>query len=460
MIARVYKNRLTFGVLSLLLLSGCNSVAPFNQPEVATKNLENPDYIAERYHIDTQWWKQYNNPELNALIETAFANNIDVKQSVIALQQMLYQSAESDVRLLPSFSGSLSASRSYNFRTEQLNSPSYGVQLGMSYELDLWKKLATAKTATDWAVKASQADIDNLRLTVINQVVNSYFQLCYLKENYEINQKNLKRYQKLQDIASAKYEYGKTSVMPYLQAKQSYLGLQARLLSLRDSYRQTEQRLKNLLNKSADESLDLALVSINDVHQLGVDLSVPLSVLANRPDLKASLARLQSVYYRQQSQKRAWYPNVSLTTGISSNSEQLGKVLSLPIGSASVSVNLPFLQWQTLELQDKQAQANFDNAKLSFEKALTTALNEVDERYHRYQSTKQQLALTQEKYRIAKKSSNFYQAEYELGKSGLSQYLGALNTLDSTKNDLLNQRHELLRAEIAVYQAMAGKFQN
>lgn len=218
------------------------------------------------------------------------------------------------------------------------------------------------------------------------------------------------------------------------------------------------QSLRNLLNLAPDEELSVDLIDLNELSSPEVDLNVPLSVLANRPDLRGSLARLQSAYYQQQSQQRAWYPNISLSAGVSSANEQLGKILSLPIGSASVSVNLPFLQWRTLQWQDQQAQAAFATAQLDFEKTLTTALNEVDNLYQNYQTANHQLAITRQRLQSEQASVKYYHAQYQLGKSELSDYLNALNGLDNTETAELNQRYNALKAELAIFQAMAGAY--
>ena len=72
---------------------------------------------AERYDVNGNWWEIYQSPQLNALMAQALENNIDLKQAAISVNKALYQANILGADLVPSFSGSLSASTSKNLKT-------------------------------------------------------------------------------------------------------------------------------------------------------------------------------------------------------------------------------------------------------------------------------------------------------------------------------------------------------
>ena len=123
-----------------------------------------------------------------------------------------------------------------------------------------------------------------------------------------------------------------------------------------------------------------------------------------------------------------------------------------------VSLNLPFLDWQTLRWQNKQAEASFAAAKLDFEKTLTSVLNEVDGHYRQYQISRETLASAEQKYRYDQKSSRYHRVRYQQGVEELSDWLSAMNTELSSAQSLLNQRYTVLQRENLIYQAMAGRY--
>ena len=111
-----------------------------------------------------------------------------------------------------------------------------------------------------------------------------------------------------------------------------------------------------------------------------------------------------------------------------------------------------------MKWKDKTAQANFDSAKLNFEKALTTALNEVNTNYLAYQNAQAALNNQEQRYALDKKNSRYYQVRYQHGKNELKDWLEALNTEYSSAQNLLNQRYEALKYENMAYKAMAGRY--
>ena len=103
----------------------------------------------------------------------------------------------------------------------------------------------------------------------------------------------------------------------------------------------------------------------------GVNLDVPITVLANRPDLRAAEYRLQASQQSVNAQKRSWYPSITLGASLSTSSDKAKSTFNIPMLGGSATINLPFLNWQTMKWKDKTVQAEMDSAKLNFEKALT-----------------------------------------------------------------------------------------
>ena len=412
---------------------------------------------AERYDVNGNWWEIYQSPQLNALMALALENNIDLKQAAISVNKALYQANILGADLVPSFSGSVGASTSKNLKTGS-HGNTFSSQLGLSYELDLWRKLGATADAQVWEYQATRQDMANTRLTLINNVADAYFNIAYLNEVIELAQKSLKQYQEINRIAEAKFRYGRADSSQPTQAKQSLLSTQNNLISLKNSLDTQKQVLRNLLNLKPNEAIaaDPAQYRLPSVK--GVNLDVPITVLANRPDLRAAEYRLQSSLQSVEAQKRSWYPSITLGASLSTSSEKAKSTFNIPLLGGSATINLPFLNWQTMKWKDKTAQANFDSAKLDFEKALTTALNEVNTNYLAYQNAQAALNNQEQRYALDKKNSRYYQVRYQHGKNELKYWLEALSTEYGSAQNVLNQRYETLKYENMVYKAMAGRY--
>ncbi|QEY24231.1 TolC family protein [Neisseria animalis] len=412
---------------------------------------------AERYDINGNWWETYQSPQLNALVEQALANNIDLKQAAVNVNKALYQANILGADLVPSFSGSLGASHSKNLKSGSGNN-SFSSQLGLSYELDLWKRLSAAADAQVWNYQATQEDLANTRLTLANNVADAYFHIAYLNEAIELTKKSVQRYEEAARISAAKYRLGKSDSGGPTQSGQSLLGARNNLLSLQNSRDTLEQTLRNLLNLKPGEAMAAEPSQYRLLPVKGVDLNVPITVLANRPDLRAAEYRVQSALQSFAAQKRSWYPSITLGASLSTASDKASTAFNIPFLGGSAQINLPFLNWPKLKWQDKAAEADFDSAKLTFEQVLTTALNEVSTHYLNYQNAQASLRNLQQRYTLDRKNSRYYQVRYQYGKNELKDWLDALNTEYASAQNVLNQRYEALKYENMVYKAMAGRY--
>jgi NodT family efflux transporter outer membrane factor (OMF) lipoprotein len=447
-------------VLSLsVLLAGCATHTSYPQQSLRKAGMLSSAEIAAQYQVNANWWEIYQDATLNQLISTALANNADLRQAALTAEKARYSARLNGVDLFPKANGSLGASSTKDLKHGGVSSRNFSGQLGLSYELDVWQKIRANTDAAFWRYHASEQDMAASRLSLINSVVDNYFHLAYIDGAINLTTDSIRQYQQIARIAQAQYQVGKVSSINATNAKQSLLNAENSLILLQQNRIEVVQNLHNLLNQRPNEQADIRPTPLNQIHFGGVNLDVPLSVLANRPDLRAAEYRLQSAYASQQAARRNWYPSISLSTVVNSRSDTSASALHFPVGTASVNVNLPFLDWQTLYWQNKQAKADFDSAKLTFEQSLTTALNEVARYYQQYSLSRVTLANTEQKYQFDLKNSRYYHARYQYGTNPLSDWLDALNTQYSSAQSVLNNRYNVLQNENLIYQAMAGRYQ-
>lgn len=442
-----------------LALGGCavNHTADPSLTLEATGSVISAEETAQRYDVNGEWWSIYNSSQLNSLINQAFENNVDLKKAAVSVNKALYQANILGAELVPGFNGSLGASSSTNLKSG-VSSQSFSSQLGLSYEIDLWQKLNAQADAQVWEYKATQQDLAATRLTLANNVADAYFNIAYLNEAIALTEKSVKQYQSIDRIASAKYKYGKADSSEPRQAQQSLLSAQNSLVQLKSSRETLEETLRNLLNLKPGQTMAAEPSGFRLPGAKGVDLNVPVSTLANRPDLRAAEYRLQSSLKSVDAQKRSWYPSITVGATLQTESSKTRNLFDVPILGGTIKLNLPFLNWKTLKWEDKTAEANFETARLNFEQTLTTALNEVFGNYQKYARAEESLKNLRQKYALDQRNSRYYGVRYQYGKNELKDWLDALNTEYSSAQSLLNQRYEVLKYENMVYKTMAGRY--
>lgn len=444
-------------VLALVLL--CSGCATF-RPEVRSLN-EQVNYspsVTEGYTADRSWWLAYGDPQLNDIVETALRNNVDLAKTAVSVNRALYRANLLGADLLPAFSADGSAQAAKNIKTGDASVRTFSGELGVSYELDLWRRLADAASAGAWEYEATLEDREAARLALINNVVDAYFHLAYLENAMAVTRAAILHYERILELTRTRYDYGKVdSVEPALSA-QSLLSARSTLIDLETEYKTTEQALYDLMNLRPEERKVIVWPELMNLTMPEVDLDVPVAVLANRPDLRAAEYRLQSAFKDLRAAEKDWYPTVSIGSTLSSTSDRARTMFDVPVATGFIRINLPFLQWNTVKWNVKLSEADYQDAILDFEQSITTALNEVDAYYFQFQKARESQANADEKYVYDVKISEYYKTRYEMGANPLSDWLDALNTEAASRRALISARYGVIRYENMLYKALAGKY--
>lgn len=444
--------------VTAVFMAGCAGTQ-YKEPELAERLGYTID-TARNYMADEAWWLGYEDPGLNTLVETALTNNVDLAQSAVTMRRAMYQAQLSELDLWPglSSSGGASASRPIYRHAEFSDKRSFNGELSLNYELDLWGKLRDMAEAGEWEFLATVLDLETTRLTLVNSVIDVYYNLAYLHDAVKAASDNLANLRQIGAIADAKFTYGKTDVMEPLQVQQSILASESNLVNYRTQIKDNEQVLRNLLNLPPDTPLNVTFVEMLNVKPLDVDLDVPLAVLAQRPDLQASEYRLRKAFKNLAAVEKSWYPAVSLKTVLSSSAADIENTLDFPVLLGSISISLPFLQWNTVQTNVNISRTDYESALLSFESAVNTSLNEVAYYYAAYANSLVMLTNTEAKHKTDVEIASLYDVKYQGGKAEFKDLLDSINTANSSRISLLSDKYQVVKNENMIYKAMAGKY--
>ena len=277
-------------ILAAFLLGGCAATQiNENSEQILLKEGAN---LTANFRLEREWWLGYNEPALNELISLALKNNIDLAKSAIAVNKALAQAGVLQADLVPSFNANLGAETGKNIKTGGSWNESYKSGVSLSYEIDLWRKLANSADAAMWEANATKYDLEAARLALINSIADAYFEAKYQKESINLYEKTLKNYEELEAIIKAKFELGKEEELSLKQVKSSVISAKNRILNANKSLDAAEKTLRNLLNVRPEFELNLS-GNLSDISPQGVNLNVPLYVIGARPDLQAAISRIK-----------------------------------------------------------------------------------------------------------------------------------------------------------------------
>ena len=439
-------------ILAAFLLGGCAATQiNENYEQILLKEGASADI-----KINREWWTGYGEARLNELIELGLKNNIDLAKSAIAVNKALAQAGVLQADLVPSFNANLGAETGKNIKTGGSWSESYKSGISLSYEIDLWRKLANSADAAMWEANATKYDLEAARLALINSVSDAYFEAKYQKEGINLYEKTLKNYEELEAIIKAKFELGKEEELSLKQVKSSVILAKNRILNAAKSLDAAEKTLRNLLNVRPEFDLNLS-GNLSDISPQGVNLNVPLYVIGARPDLQAAISRIKEALLGVKVSEKSFYPSITVGAGLSGSGDSASEGLKLNFLSGNIAINLPFLNYSKLKSKLKISELEFEAMKLNYAQTLTTTLNEIDAGYKNLQKDEAVLRNLNENLRNLSSISDIYKLKYDYGKTELKNYLEAQNSLLEGRISALAQKYKILQDEIGIYKATAGK---
>ena len=441
-------------ILTAFLLGGCAATQiNENYEQILLKDDAN---LTANFRLEREWWTGYGEARLNELISLALKNNIDLAKSAIAVNKALAQAGVLQADLVPNFNANLGAETGKNIKTGGSWSESYKSGISLSYEIDLWRKLANSADAAMWEANATKYDLQAARLALINSVADAYFEAKYQKESINLYEKTLKNYEELEAIIKAKFELGKEEELSLKQVKSSVISAKNRILNASKSLDAAEKTLRNLLNVRPEFNLNLS-GNLSDIQPQGVNLNVPLYVIGARPDLQAAISRIKEALLGVKVSQKSFYPSITVGAGLSGSGDSASEGLKLNFLSGNIAINLPFLNYSKLKSKLKISELEFETMKLNYAQTLTTALNEIDAGYKNLQKDEAVLRNLNENLRNLSSISDIYKLKYDYGKTELKNYLEAQNSLLEGRISLIAQKYKILQDEIGIYKAVAGR---
>lgn len=449
-------NKLALSLLISGLLAGCANIDDSYQ--ASKLDFKQYEEITQQYNIKENWWALYNDVQLNRVIEQALINNKDLARAAIAVNSALYSANLVGANLVPAFSASTSSTASKNIETGGNSNINHGGSLNVGYTVDLWRRLADAANAAEWRHAATEQDMQATRLSLINATVVTYYQISYLTDAIAAAEDNIKYYTQINNIMQTRLAQGIADAANTDQAQQAVLQARNVLINYQTQKKTAEQTLRNLLNLKPSEPLNIQFPHILDVKTTKVNLNVPVSTIANRPDVKGNQYRLNSAFKDAKAMQKSWFPSITLGASLASNGNKVDNAFSTPIAGGSLGISLPFLDWNRVKWNVKISEAAYEMAKINFEKSITMALNEVDTNYFAYNQSLQSYDNIKKKYEHDQRITQYYRNRYDAGVSELREWLNASNTEKNSQISILNAKYNVIQSENAIYSSMAGYY--
>ena len=449
-------NRTSLALFMALLLGGCSTLrSDYHTPAAQLPPQWQQPVTGSSQLQQQKWWMAFGDPTLDGLIEQALKHNNDLALAGLKLQKARMQADLTGSNRWPTPAAEVNGSSSKAWDKGSASTRSYNASLSVSYEVDLWGRLAASRDAARWEAEATAEDRAATALTLIGTTAGYYWQIAYLNEAITLGEQSLADTRRAWQLAEVKYRAGAVGALDVVQAKQDLATQQASLLDLRNQ-REAARNALALLFDAAPEQHQPERAGLQSATLPDVAPEAPASLLGRRPDLRASEWRLRSTLATADNTRLSLYPVFSLTGSAGGSSGSLSNVLSNPIATLGAGLTLPFVDWQRQNIQIDMASNDYQQAVVSFRQDLYNALGEVENGLaarHYYLQQGEQLTQALD---LARQSERLSEVQYRSGKSTLQDWLDAQQKRRTAELALSQNRLTLLKNQMSLYQALGG----
>jgi len=448
----------------MLLPAGCAVGPDYRRPDIpvpASYHYE-AEHAAET--ANTEWWRQFDDPVLNDLIEEALANNKNVKIAAAKVEQAAGILIQTRSPIFPqlNYSGAAERQRLTEYGATPLSSAvpnpqtSYQVLGGASWEIDLWGRIRRLTESAQASLLATEYARRGVVLSLVASVASSYLQLRGLDEQLLLSQKTLAAYAETVRLFELQHRYGVVSRMNVEQARSQYETAAAAIPEIEAQIAQTENALSILLGRNPGP-VDRGK-SILKLAMPAVPSGVPSQVLERRPDILQAEQQLVAANAQIGAAKALYFPTISLTGGYGAASADLSNLFKGParVWSYGGSITGPIFAGGAIYGQVLQAEAGQREALLSYQAAVQSAFGDVENALVANQKLIAKLQAQERLVRASQEYARLARLQYKGGYVPYSTVLQAEQQLFPSELTLAQTRAATFSSLVAIYQAMGG----
>lgn len=442
-----------FLTLLLSLLTGCSVGPDYVRPDIKAPDQWNVDYKAAAGLANTQWWKQFGDPVLDNLIETAVRGNLDLKSATAKVDQYLGVLDTTRSQYFPQISAGFNpGAANTGGRTTQ----SYQATLNATWELDLWGKIRRSSEAAQAQIAGSEAGRRAIIMSVVSNVASGYITLRGMDRQLEIAKDTERAYAESLKLFRLRFKHGTISKLELSQADSNHEAAQQAIPSYESLVRQQENLISLLLGR-APGPIPRGK-TIDELLAPGIPAGLPSELLERRPDIIQAEQNLIAANAEIGVAKAAYFPKISLTGALGVSSGDISKLFvpGAGIWSAGGQLAQPLFNFGQTAGQVRQAEAQQQQALYQYQQTILTAFREVEDALIKTTKGREQLEAQRRQVSSLEEYDRLARLQFEAGTSSYLQVLDADRSLFTGRLDKTKTHYDLLVSLISVYKAMGG----
>jgi len=457
------KNRTRLSVLlAALLLSACISPGPKQSSNVDVPQswsrlsaADMPLASAPAAEVEQQWWRNFGDTTLDALITEALISNKTLQIAKARIEEARANRGLARSSLFPEVNATGGISRSnQGFATNNGTINIAQANLEATWELDIFGRNQARTRQAGAILESEEASAQAVRLGLLAEVARNYFDLRNYERQLVLTRANLASQQRTLELIQAQFRGGFSSDFDVSRAGAQVSTTAALIPVLQAGYDASLNRI-NILLGNAPGAKDQMLQAPQELKPLNqrILVAAPATVLAARPDVRAAERRFAASISGREAATAELFPNISLTAFFGVQSA--GPLSTTPWGLGGNLIQ-PILNFGRIQSEIDAADARQKQAFLGYQETVLEALENMENALSSYlQETQRNGSLTSAVTQD-RRAANLAQQQYTNGFTSLLDVLVAERDLLEAEANQAASDASLRKNLVAIYTAAGG----
>ena len=456
------KNSIISIAMTTLLLSSCVLFRNYERPaEINTDGIYGDVQSGGEQSLgDIKWREFFTDPQLQVLIEKGLANNTDMKNADLKIQEVQYALKCAKLAYYPNIyfnpSGTVSKAWDPYARNDYSTNTTYSLPATMSWQIGSLGSLRNTKKKAEVNVEQLKNAKQAVQAALVANIASMYDTLSSLDQQLALNQTTRDNWGTYLDMEKKLMNAGQANIAAVASIEATYHSMCTNVIAIEDNIKVIENSLGTILGETAGHISRGALSTFQSPSILAT--GAPIRILSCRPDVKAAELELASAFYEKNIAISSFYPSLNISaTGQFTNSLGGGAINpGIMIGNAVASLSQPIFSNGRIRAQYKISKAEMEVATNNFKQAIIAAGNEVNTAMVELKGAEDQKELIGKQVTSLETALEATQKLYALSSTNYLNVITAQNSLLTAQMSQIKNRMDAINATIDLDQALGG----
>jgi NodT family efflux transporter outer membrane factor (OMF) lipoprotein len=446
-----------------VLLSACSGAAPPEPMDPSEIAPEVTEQTPDRFYSDTTavgpvddgWLADFGDPYLEELVAEAMRNNFSLRSAAAQLSAAAAAARQADRRLEPVMTFALGGSET----TGSSPLPTSGASLDVSWELDVWGRIAAGQAATLADFQTVAATYEYARQSLAAQTAKAYFLSTEAWIQLRVADTTAANFRRIQQLVQDRLDQGQASEQDLRLSRADAASAEDALRAAQGAYDDAKRSLELILGRYPAARIE---VPVEFLAAPGpVPAGLPSELLQRRPDVVAAERSVAAAFARTDEAEAARLPRLALTTSVGTATDGFLEALNPANTVFSVGANLvaPILDQGGRELQVEIATAEQEAAVADYGQVGLKAFQEVESALQQDQLLAEREAFLQTAFEDNAEAVRLAGVQYEVGAIDMLSLLQIQTREFQSKSGLVRIQSTRLANRVNLHLALGGSFE-